>query len=140
MSKLSPSDAYAKWAKRLNAAGQDIQTGVQAVTTAPGVKAAAKSDKMLANLTNSVQSGKWGRRVSSVSLTDWQTAMTQKGIPRISAGVAGAQAKSTDFFTQFLPFMDNVVQSIQNMPDTTVEDGIARSAAVIRGAAKFVRK
>lgn len=140
MAKLTPEQAQDKLARRLKAATQDIQAGVAKVTEAPGIKAAAKQDKMIANLTNAVNSGKWAARVKSVSVDDWKAQMTNKGIPRIAAGIDGAKQKSIDFFSQLLPFQDQLKGQLSTMSDLTIEDSIQRASTWIRGMSKFQRK
>jgi hypothetical protein len=92
---------------------------------------------MLARLTEAVNSGKWGRNVARVSLTQWQALMTDKGIPRISGGIDAAADKVKSFAGQLLPFEDALMTTVGKMPDLTLEDSIARAQAWIRGMAKF---
>jgi hypothetical protein len=140
MAKLTPQQAQQKQATRLKAAIPDMKTGIQNVTVAPGVAAAAKSDKMLTNLTASVQSGQWAKRVSAVSLSDWQSAAINKGTARVAAGIDAAAQKVTDFYTQLFPFQDSLVAQVKKMPDMTIEDSVNRAATMIRGMANFKRQ
>jgi len=140
MPKLTAAQATEKHARRLKGATEDIRRGVSNVSTAPGVAAAAKQDKMRANLMASIDNGKWAARVASVPLGDWQRLMTEKGIPRIAAGVDGAKDKMEDFFGQLLPFQENLQAQINKMPDLTIEDNINRMTTFTRGMAKFKRK
>lgn len=82
-----------KYTRRIGAATQDIQNGIKRVTVAPGQKAAQQANLMLAKLTASVTSGQWANAVSRVSVTDWQNAALNKGVPRILPGVQAAQGK-----------------------------------------------
>lgn len=139
MAKLSAQEFAEKWQRRLQAAAPDIQRGIQRVDTAPTEQAAAKQDKMLANVTAAVQSGKWAAGLRRVTLSDWKKAAVEKGIPRISQGVANAAPKVSDFAGQLLPYQDNLKSQISNMPDLTIEDNINRMTTFIRGMAKFKR-
>lgn len=139
MAKLSPQQLAEKHNRRLKGSLQDMQAGINAVTEAPGAKAALKADKMLTNFTASVQSGQWGRRVAAVSLDEWKTAMLTKGVQRVSAGIDAAQGKVIDFFAELLPFQDNLKTQIDKMPDLTLEDGVNRAATWIRGMSNFKR-
>ena len=91
---------------------------------------------MLAGITEAINSGKWSRAVAGVSLEDWKNATIEKGIGRISAGVDNAMNKQVQMAEQLLAAVDSVVSSIDSMPDTTLEDRIARSAAFQRGMAE----
>jgi len=135
----TPAQVADKWKRRTQAATQDMVAGVNAVTVAPGQQAAAKSDKMLQKVTESVTSGRWARRVGSVSLEEWKKQMIDKGAARVSSGVAAAEAKSTAFYAEFLPHVASVQAEVKRMPDLTLEDSIQRMVANARGLSKFKR-
>jgi hypothetical protein len=137
VARVTAEQFQEKHNRRLKAALEDVRTGVARVTVAPGTQAAARKDKMLARLTEAVNSGKWGRNVARVSLTQWQALMTDKGIPRISGGIDAAADKVKSFAGQLLPFEDALMTTVGKMPDLTLEDSIARAQAWIRGMAKF---
>lgn len=137
--KLNPQEATAKHAARLKASTGEIQKQVGKVTVAPGQQAAKKADKMLTNITNSITSGRWGRRVASVSLNDWQDAMIKKGIPRIAAGIDAAAPKVEAFFSEFFPHLEKVQSEVASMPDLTLEDNINRMVHSVRRNAEFKR-
>jgi len=124
----------------LTAALEDIRTGLGRVSESPTAKAAAKQDKMLAELTRAVQSGKWANGLKRVSLEAWRAAAIDKGLPRIAAGVAGAHDKMTDFGTQLFAYENTLLAKVAAMPDLTIEDAINRATYWIREMAKFVRK
>ncbi|MEN4013997.1 MAG: hypothetical protein ROW48_18350 [Bellilinea sp.] len=137
MAKITPQEFAEKWARRLSAATPDIQRGVNRVDQSPTEKAAAKKDKMLANLTAAVQGGKWEAGLRRVTLADWKKQILEKGVPRISQGVQGAQGKVGEFASQLLAYQEGLVNQISNMPDLTLEDNINRMTTFIRGMSKF---
>lgn len=138
MARVTPEAAAQKWSTRLQNATPDITAGVNRVTEAPGVAAARQKQLWVSRVTQSAD--KWARRVSAVSLPDWQRSMIDKGVPRIAGGATAAVPKVTAFMQEFLPWVDQGVQQIANMPKGGVEQGIARAAAMIRHNAGFVRK
>lgn len=138
MAQLAPDVVAAKWASRLGGSLDDIKRGVQAVTEAPGAAAARQKVLWLQRITASAD--KWARRVSAVTLGDWQTAMIDKGLPRISGGAQAAVPKVTAFMADFLPYVEQGAATVRAMPKGDVEAGIARAAAQIRHNAKYVRK
>lgn len=129
--------ATAKWLQNLSASSDRMNTGAMAVTKAPGLAAAAAADKWLAKVT--AAKAKFAARVSSVSLQSWQQSYINVGIPRVAQGANAKQAKVTAFFDEFLPYLSRGLQTIDNMPSVTLEDGIARATAMIRYNAKFTR-
>ena len=140
MAKLTPQEFAEKHARRLKGATEDIRKGVAKVTESPTAKAAAKSDKMLANITAAVTSGKWADRLRAVTLEEWQEKMITKGVPRIAAGIDAARGKVEEFYAQMAPFQDTLQRKIDAMPDMTIEDSIARATEWMRGMAKFSKK
>ena len=132
MAKLNAQQWLSKWGTNLQGSATYIKNGVNAVTQAPGVSAAAAADRMLAGITASVQSGAWAKAVSAVPLSAWQAAMINKGIPRLSQGVTQAQSTKVQAITNFLTAVDNSVASIASLPKGGIENNIARSTAFMR--------
>ncbi len=139
MAKLTASEFQEKHARRLKASVEDIRRGIDRVTESPTEKAAAKQDKMLANLTASVQNGKWAAGLKRVSLEDWKKKARDVGVNRISAGIDAAATKVTAFAEELLPHIDRTKAKIDNMPDVTLDDNINRMVAFTRGMAEFKR-
>jgi hypothetical protein len=133
-----PAAVANKWATRLSGATQAITDGVNAVTQAPGAKAAAQADVWLAKLQASRD--KWVRNVSAVTLQQWQTAMTTKGVQRIATGAQAAVPKMTAFMSQWLPYEAAGVQSLASQPRGTIDQNIQRAITMMRYNAQFVRK
>lgn len=138
MAAKDPASVANKWATRLGAATQAITDGVNAVTQAPGTKAAAQADVWLARLQASRD--KYVRNVSAVSLASWQQSMITKGVPRVSGGATAAIPKMTAFMQQFLPHVEQGRQALASMPRGTIDQNINRAVAMIRHNATFVRK
>ena len=138
--KVTPAEFREKHARNLKASLVDMRAGVEKVTTAPGAQAAAKQDKMIANLTAKVADGTWARRLKGVTLEDWREKMINKGLPRVSGGIDAAAAKVEDFASQLLPAVDAAATKAKAMPDLTIEDSIARMTSFVRDMSKFSKK
>lgn len=134
---LDPNAGQQKWQRNLANSTDSIKAGVGAVTVAPTESAAAAADKWQAKLTAPDAKTKFVNNLKSVSLSDWQQATINVGIPRISAGAAKGASKYGSFAQKFYPFLQNVQASIKKMPSTTLEDNIARMTAQVRAAAGF---
>ncbi len=128
MVRITPQEAAAKMVRRTTAATADVARGVDNVTEAPGMKAAASADRMLASISEAITSGRWADAVSKITLQEWKTAMKTKGIPRIAQGVQAAEPKIAAYFARAFPIMEQIQTDIDNMPNVTLEDRIARSA------------
>jgi len=140
MARVTPEEYQEKHARRLKGATEDIRRGVERVTTSPTEKAAAKADKFLAKVTESVQSGKWQSGLRRVTLEDWKDKMINKGIARIPAGIDAAAPKVVAFASDLLPHVDRGVDKVKGMPDLTIEDSINRMTTFVRHMAEFKRR
>lgn len=138
--KITAAEFREKHARNLKASLVDMRAGVERVTEAPGGLAAAKQDKMLANLTAKVADGTWAARLKKVTLEEWRTKMIDKGLPRVSGGIDAAATKVEDFAGQLLPAVDAAARKTAAMPDLTLEDSIARMNSFVRDMAKFRKK
>lgn len=135
--RVTPDQFVEKHARRTKAAVPDYKAGIARVSEAPGLAAAAKSDKMLAKLTEAVTSGKWAERVASVGLSEWQDAAMNKGAPRITAGVDGAASKVRAFASQLIPELERIKSEVDRMDDLTLEDSLARMRHQVIEMSKF---
>lgn len=107
-----PTAAAAKWASRLSQAASDgtLQAGVQGVTVAPGQAAARQKDTWAANV--AAAKDRWAANTAAVTLPDWQSAMVNKAIPRVSTGATAAQPKMAQFLTKLMPVINNAKQQL----------------------------
>lgn len=135
----NPAKVAEKWVRNLSGATQEIRDGVGAVTESPTAKAADQSAKYLLNVQRAVDSGKYAARLRGVTLEEWKRKTLDKGIGRIATGAAAAQDDFQDFMTELIPFQERLQAEINSMPDTSLEDSIARQAAWTRGMAEFQR-
>jgi len=138
--RITPDEYADKHARNLKNSIEDIRRGVDRVDQAPTAKAAAKSEKMLANLSEAVRSGKWAARLNAVTLDEWKRKTLDKGLGRIAAGIDSARDKQVGFAGELFAHENRLLQEVEQMPDLTIEDSINRATAWIRGMAKFRRK
>lgn len=137
---MSAEEFADKQATRLKASVPEIQRGIERVTESPTAKAAAQQTKMLANLTEAVQSGKWAERCKAVSVEEWKQKALTKGVGRISAGIDAARPKVVAFADQLLKHEAALQDVISKMPSLTLDDSLNRMVAWTRGMAKFRKK
>lgn len=128
-----PATIAARWSQGLAGAGAKITEGVASVTTAPGQMAARQKAVYAQNVAASVD--KWAANVGKVTLGDWQSAMTNKGIARIATGASAAQDKFAGFITKLLPHIAAGKASLP--PRGTFEQNVQRSVAWIQHMHKF---
>ncbi len=133
----TPQSISQKWQTRLSGATNEIQAGIQRVTTAPGQAAVAKKDKWLNNVQASQE--KWARNTGRVSLADWQAAALHVGVPRIAQGAQAKVGKVESFLADFLPHLERGQAAVKAMPDNTFEARIQRAVAMMRHNSTFKR-
>jgi len=139
MAKLTPQEFQEKHARRLKASVEDVRRGIDRVTESPTAKAAAKQDKMLTNLTASVNSGKWAAGLKRVSLEDWKKKTRDVGVNRIAAGIDAAAPKVVAFAEDLLPHIERGQEKIKGMSDVTLDDNINRMTTFIRHMSEMKR-
>lgn len=124
--KMSASDSTDKWSKNTTAAVPEVIKGLDRVTEDPGQKAVDKQEKMLANLTKSVQDGTWAARRLKVGLSEWRDKTKKKVTERLAGGVTAAKGKRLAFDQYNEATLNAILPEIAAMPDMTMEDSVAR--------------
>lgn len=140
MPKVTPEEGARKLIDRARSAAPHIADQVRKVTVSPTEQAAKKVDKMRTNFLKSLDDGKVERGLRRVTLSDWQAAMINKGVPRITQGLEQAESKIIEFNRQFYPYLERVQNEVAAMPDTTLEDNIQRAVHNIRRVSEFKRE
>lgn len=137
MAKLTSQQFADKLIRRQSGSLEDMKLGIEQVTEAPSKKAVAKQAKMKANLMQAIDSGKWAKNLGAVTLEEWKDKMLNVGLSRVQGGIEASRSKIEQFASKFLPFLDQVRAKVNQMPDTTLEERIARATAQMRETAKF---
>lgn len=132
MARTNAQEYAEKWGRRLKGATEDIRTGVQKVTQAPGIKAARAQDKMQANLNAAISDGTWAAQVSSVTVDEWKDSTIKKGLQRIAQGVDSASPSQVAMAEKLLAAVDAAVAKVGSLPSNTLEDNINRAATFMR--------
>ena len=92
---------------------------------------------MRTNLLAKIDDGTVERRLKEVTLDDWKQKASTTGVNRIAEGIDGAHNKQVAFYSKLFPAQDALIQQIDKMPDTSLEDNINRMTTFIRGMSKF---
>ena len=140
MAKLTPEQYAEKQARNLKNSLPDIRAGIERVSQAPGVAAAAAQTRMKANLTRSIADGRWAAKVKGVSLEDWKSAALNKGVDRIAAGIDQAHSKQVAMAGRLLAAVDASAAKSNAMPKGTIQDSIARMTTFVEDMHKFKGK
>lgn len=128
---MTAADISEKWNRSMKNAVPDIQRGIERVSVSPMEKAVAKQDKMLQNLTQSIQSGRWAAGMKNVSLSDWKAKTSSKVGERMASGVDNAMSKRKAFDSWLVPVIQAGMDKVKSMPDMTITDSKNRMNAFI---------
>jgi hypothetical protein len=129
MARVTPQEYAEKLARRLSAATADISRGIDRVTEAPGAAAVAQKENLRAHFNEALDSGKWERNTSAVTLSEWKAAAKDKGVGRIGPGINAAKPKLVKFASELLPAVDAAAAVAKAMPKGTLEERVQRSVA-----------
>ena len=112
-----------RWVQGVQNSSEKVQSGVQAVTEAPGQKAADKADLWLAKLQASKD--KFKRNVAAVSLEDWKSRFITKGIPAMQTAAPLSKTKVAKKAGELIPVINDALAS---MPErgATLDANLAR--------------
>lgn len=138
--RMTGADFQAKHSKNLKAASDEIRKGVEAVTEAPGVKAAARKDVYVAKVTSSEVHDRWARNVAKVPLEEWKKDMLEKGVGRISAGLDRSAGRITDFGDKLLAHIKSIKPAFDARRPITIDESANKAADWIREMGKFKYK
>ncbi len=134
---LSASEVAAKWAQGVAAGVDRYRAGVQGVTVAPTEAAIAAIPRYQEGVMAAVTSGRLERGLRRVTLNDWQRATIDKGAPRLATGARQAEPDVANFFTEFLPFLENVKRSLPARGN--LEENLQRMLQNAREISQFQR-
>ena len=135
----TPQEAAKRLGDGIRNGGSKYTSGVNAVQTNPASQAIAKRNKWVAAMQNPETHNKWEAGLSRVTLADWKNAAGTVGAQRYSQSADKAQSNYQDFAADFFPFLNNVQQQINNMPDVTLEERIQKAVANMRAIAQYQR-
>ena len=136
---LTPAQVADKWASNLGRATETIRAGVNSVSVNPAEKAIAAQDRYVAGVERAVADGRYARGLQRVSLQDWKNAILEKGLPRIASGANQAKPKMQSFLQEFLPYVEEGVRALENMPRGDLQQNIQRAIRMIEHNANFRR-
>lgn len=123
------------WANGLSQSTGKIQSGIEAVTVAPGQAAAANKNGYVQGVAQSAD--KWARNVAAVDLASWKSDAINKGIPRIASGAQAAQPKMQAAMSRLIPYINS---GLGNLPKRgTLDQNIARMDSWVRYMAGYKR-
>lgn len=117
-----------RWQQSAASAQQRFTEGVQATTVDPTQLAVAAQAKLLQGFQQAVTSGRWASALQKVGKGGWQAATLAKA-NNYSTGINASVDKFVAAIGPVLAFEASLQAQIKSMPNNTIQDSIARSAA-----------
>ncbi len=137
LDRMTGKDFQELHAKNLKGATEEIRKGVEAVSVAPGQKAAAQKSVYIAKMTSSEVQDRWAKNVAKVPLEEWKKDMTEKGIGRISAGLDRSAVKMADFGEKLLAFQKTAKPEFDAIHPLTIDESADKAAKWIKKMGTF---
>lgn len=137
---INQSAWTSKYEKRATIARPEYEAGVKNPKRDPIEAAIAQKETMVAKLTEVLAGNKWENALRFVGQSGWQKAALEKGASRYPEGIRAGIGKVKDFVGKFTPHLEAGMAEVENMPKRTIEESIAKSAAMIRHNAEFTYK
>lgn len=136
---LDAASMVNKWAERTasSSAIEAYKKGVGRVTESPAAKAAQKLDKYRQGVLDALDSGKTRDNMMNSPVELYRNNAINIGATRIASGVKKGTSKYTNFTQSYVPFLESAMAANSGMPDTTLDDRIAKSADMQRRLAQY---
>lgn len=135
--RRNAQQATKKWVTNTSAATEEMKIGIEAVTEAPGAKAAAAVQKYVRGVQENAQ--KFATNVGAVTLQSWKEKAINLGLPRVATGVQEKQGKMEAFLNEFLPHLAAGMARVNAMPSETYEQRKAKATAMMDYNHQFKR-
>jgi hypothetical protein len=129
---VDANTAAQRWVQGAAQGQQRFVEGVQNTTKDPMALAAAQQNKLLANFTQAVTSGRYARGLARVGKAGWQAATVAKAA-NYSVGIAAGAAKYEQSIGPVLAQISSLQGQIAGMPSATFQDSINRMIAFSTG-------
>lgn len=133
----SPQQAADKLRTRIQQSGTAYQAGVNAVTENPAAKAIAAKDKWEQGIQDAIANNRYVKGLENVTLQSWKAQTLNYGVTRFTQSADKAGQNYQKFAERFFPFLEQTMQTINAMPDTTFEERIQKMIANARALRDF---
>ena len=131
MPKMSAQETAAKWQSRFAASGDAYAQGVNRVQENPMQLAVQAQDRLLANFTTAVTSGKWARNTGNTSMAQWKQACVDKGKAALATSARLGAEKYARKEAVLGPIRDQIKASLPARG--TVEQNLERARLMALG-------
>lgn len=132
MAKKTADQIAEKYTRGVAGAGADYAAGVQNPTRSWTQAALAGQKRWSAGIQAAIQNGSYGRGVQAAGDQKWQQGALNKGAQRYQSAATEAGQAYQAKAARIMAAAQAAQNAVSNMPDETIEQRIARSAAAQR--------
>ncbi len=132
MSKKSPEQIAEKYQRGVAGAGGDYSAGVQNPSRSWSQATQAGEGRWQAGIQQAIQNKSFSRGVSKAGDAKWQANALQKGAQRYQAAAGEAAQEYAKVSGKIMSAAAAAQSAVASMPDETLDQRIARSAAAQR--------
>jgi len=129
---VDAATAAQRWTQGAAQGQQRFIEGVRSTQKDPTALAIAQQNKLLANFTQAVTSGRFARNLAKVGKQGWQAA-TEAKAANYSTGISASAGKYEAAIGPVLAQIGSLQQQLNSMPKATFADSIARMVAFSTG-------
>lgn len=137
MARKTPEQVAAKYARRVAAAGQDYQEGIQNPSRDWAEATAAAEDRYQNGLQESFSKRSFSRGVSRAGSSKWQANALAKGASRYTASAQDAAAAYQQQAGNIMAAGEAAASAAQRLPGTTPEQREQKAIAAMRATRAF---
>jgi hypothetical protein len=117
-----------RWEQSASLGQTRYAEGVQATQKDVVGLAIAAQPKLLTNVTQAIQSGRWQRRLAAVGTAGWKAATLAKQA-NYAVGIQAGVGNFQSAMQTWLPIIQSAAASVQAMPNTSFQDSLNRMTA-----------
>lgn len=132
MSKKTAEQIAEKYQRGVAGAGADYTAGVQAPSRPWAAATTAGAPRWQAGIQQAIQEKRFERGVQAAGDAKWQQGALNKGAARYAAAAGEAAQEYAAKAGQIMSAAAAAQSAVANMPDETLDQRIARSAAAQR--------
>jgi hypothetical protein len=132
-----PEKVLEKWQTRAKAGASEYAYYVEHPKRSPTDAAISMRATLEAKMSQKATWDKWEQNRKAVGDAGWLYGIKTKGISRFPTGVDAGAPKFADFYRQFKAHLEAGLAKVYAMPRATIDDAVARAAAMIKHNATF---
>lgn len=129
----------AKYDRNARQAAPSYEAGIKAVDVDPTAEAVKARSTFEAKMTDPKTFDKWEAGLNRWDADSWKKRTLDKGVKRYPDGIRAGLDEYGKFADEFRPHLEKGQAMVKQMANITIDDAIARSAAMIRHNADFKR-